>query len=531
MQSAPHAAIWLLRLTLIASLVLPTALFALASWVNYRTVHAVADERIERTHDVLHEHALKVFETVERSIAEVEEVLGTMSDADVKSAERRLNLRFNQIVDALPQVQSVWVIDRNGKPLVSSAIFPLSPALDFSQLDFFRPHISADIGTHVDDVLAEPLSSTGRPVFTLSRRRATASGAFAGVIVIAVLPTHFEDFYGRMARSHGGLFAIMHSDGSFLARYPVMKDRSRSPGPRTTFQQAIAKAPETGLYTVVSQIDNTERRTGYRKLAGFPIYVLAAVETTAIENEWRSIMAGHLVFGVPVTAAVRGHSRGRAPSDAAHVCGGRTARSGGGALRQAQRLEAIGQLTGGVAHDFNNLLMIVSGSVQRLRRGSSKEDQTRFLDMITTATAARREPHAPVAVVLASADADADGDRSHAASARAQGDAPPLAARRYRDQGRCAAGPCAVRVDPSELELALLNLAVNARDAMPNGGALDVTAKPVVLKGEAVEEGLPASSWRCASPTPAAGIPPRRCRTCSSRSSPPRRSARAPASG
>src|SRR5260221_10787328 len=49
---------------------------------------------------------------------------------------------------------------------------------------------------------------------------------------------------------------------------------------------------------------------------------------------------------------------------------------------------------------------------------------------------------------------------------------------------------CAVKVDPSELELALLNLAVNARDAMPNGGALSITAKPVVLKGKAAEEGL-----------------------------------------
>jgi two-component system NtrC family sensor kinase len=508
MQSTRHAAIWLLRLTLVASLVLPAALFALASWVNYRTVHAVADERIERTHDVLHEHALKVFETVERSMAEVEEVLGVMSDTDVRAAERKLNLRFNQIVDALPQVQSVWVIDRNGKPLVSSAIFPLSPTLDFTAHDFFRPHIASDTGTHVGDVLAEPLSSTGRPVFTLSRRRATATGAFAGVTVIAVLPTHFEDFYARMARSHGGLFAIMHADGSFLARYPALKDRSRTLARQNALRNAITKEPETGLYTVTSQVDAVERRTGYRKLAGFPIYVLAAVETASIENDWRSIMAGHLVFGVPVTLLLAGIIVVALERTRRMYTEAERREAAEGALRQAQRLEAIGQLTGGVAHDFNNLLMIVNGSVQRLRRGLSKDDQTRFLDMITTATQrgesltrqllsfSRRQTLTPTVIDLTRLLPEIKDmlHRSLRGDIEIKVDVP--------------AEPCAVRVDPSELELAILNLAVNARDAMPHGGTLALRAKAVKLKGEAVEEGLHGDFVALRVSDTGSGIPP-----------------------
>ncbi len=64
-----------------------------------------------------------------------------------------------------------------------------------------------------------------------------------------------------------------------------------------------------------------------------------------------------------------------------------------GALHQAQQLQAIGQLTGGVAHDFNNLLMIVSGSVQRLRLPhQGREADPLQLDAITTATQRGGEP-------------------------------------------------------------------------------------------------------------------------------------------
>jgi two-component system NtrC family sensor kinase len=159
-------------------------------------------------------------------------------------------------------------------------------------------------------------------------------------------------------------------------------------------------------------------------------------------------------------------------------------------LRQAQRLEAIGQLTGGVAHDFNNLLMIVSGSVQRLRRDLTAEKHTRLLDMITNATNrgesltrqllafSRRQMLTPAVIDLAERLPELKD----------------MLSRSLRDDITIEVvvpdQSCAVKVDPSELELALLNLAVNARDAMPNGGALSISAKPVVLKGNAAEEGL-----------------------------------------
>ena len=72
MLTARHAAIRLLKLMMVASLVLPAVLFAFAATVSYRNFERVADERIDRSLDILHEHALKVLQTVERTFAEIE---------------------------------------------------------------------------------------------------------------------------------------------------------------------------------------------------------------------------------------------------------------------------------------------------------------------------------------------------------------------------------------------------------------------------------------------------------------------------
>jgi two-component system, NtrC family, sensor kinase len=491
MRSARQSAIRLLQLMMIASVVLPAVLFVFASWLSYRHEHAVADDRIERSLDIVHEHALKVFQTGERAIAEVEEVIRGMTDEAVVANQQRLHERLRQIVDAVPQFIAIVVIDRQGKPLASSSLRMTESGVSTADRKYFRAHAAGADGTLVSETLAPRWGAFSDHFFTLSRRRPAPDGAFNGIVSVAVLPRYFEEFYALIGRSPGSLYSLVRADGTFLARYPVQTDRSRTLDATSPLRVAIAKGMERALYTVPrSQIDLIDRRIGYRKLEGFPVYAVAGIDGSAVRAEWLGTMSSHLIYGLPATFflfVIIGVAlqRTRRLHDEAE-----RREAAEGALRQAQRLEAIGQLTGGVAHDFNNLLMIIAGSAQRLRRELSGEKHTRLLDLIANATKrgesltrqllafSRRQTLTPAVIDLTER-------------------LPALEDMLNRSlRGDIAikvvvpSGICAVKVDPSELELALLNLAVNARDAMSTGGTLSIAAEPVVLEGKAMEEGL-----------------------------------------
>src|SRR5215831_849728 len=490
MSSARQSAIRLLQLMMVASLVLPAVLFAFASWLSYRHEHAVADDRIGRTLDIIHEHALKVFQSGERAIAEVEEIIRGMPDDAIVADQQRLRERLKMIVDAVPQFQAIAVADRNGKVLATSS---LAVTRDASVADrsYFQSHAGGVGGTLVGETMTPRWGGLRDPFFTLSHRRLSPDASFNGIISVAIQPRYFEEFYALIGPSPSDLYALVRSDGTFLARYPPRGDGARPLDRASALRISVARGLERALYTVPrSQTDALERRVGYRKLAGFPVYVVTGIETSAIRAEWLSTMSSHLIFGLPATLllfAIIGVALQRTRKLHAEADRREAAED---ALRQAQHLRAIGQLTGGVAHDFNNLLMIISGSVQRLQRDLTTERHLRLLDMIAKATSrgesltrqllafSRRQTLTPSVIDLR----ERLPELKDMLGRSLRGDITTTVV--------VPSQTCAVKVDPSELELALLNLAVNARDAMPNGGRLSITAKPVVLKGQAVEEGL-----------------------------------------
>jgi signal transduction histidine kinase len=148
------------------------------------------------------------------------------------------------------------------------------------------------------------------------------------------------------------------------------------------------------------------------------------------------------------------------------------------ALRQAQKLEVIGQLTGGIAHDFNNLLTIVNGNLtlamERIGNNSA------ILPLLRSAVQAAERGGALIHRLLAFARKQRLDPKSVNLS-HLVGGIEDLIRRTLRDRVGLATSSdpdlSPARVDANQLELAILNLTINARDAMPSGGSVRINLK------------------------------------------------------
>ncbi len=276
----------------------------------------------------------------------------------------------------------------------------------------------------------------------------------------------------------------------------------------------------------------------YRRVQGYPLYVVAGRSRASIIAGWRGTMARPpassacpstlALVAVTWTALVRSRSGRLQALGRAHQEIERRERAEA-ALLKSQRLEAVGQMTGGVAHDFNNLLTVILGSAELLGRRADDPGRVRSMaqQIILAAqhggqvtqqllTFSRRQLMHPETVDL--------NDLLRAFR--------PLLERRRRrgraHRARPGARPAPVRLDPGHFEAAILNLVGNARDAMPAAAASGSRRATSAWRRPTSRTCRPATTCACRSPTTGAAWtrkpPPRR----SSRSSPPRRSARAP---
>lgn len=234
-------------------------------------------------------------------------------------------------------------------------------------------------------------------------------------------------------------------------------------------EDRAAQAPQRGLATAA--LDGRFEREGWRlRKDGTAFWAHVVID--AIRNE-----AGMLVGFAKVTRDMTEKVKAQQALEQAQQ-----------ALFQSQKMDAIGQLTGGVAHDFNNLLMAIIGSIELLKKRIP--DHPKVTPLLDNAMQGAKRGAALTQRLLAFARKQDLNLRSI--------DLPALV-RGMTDLLRRTIGPlivietrmpealAAVQADANQLELALLNLTMNARDAMPNGGSIVIAARE-----EIVADGGPA---------------------------------------
>ena len=483
---------WLLA----AVIVLPIAVFATGAAISYRQHVAEAQDRLQRNLGTVYEHSVKVLETIELASRYLDQVFENVTEEQLRANEADYNRRIKALVDTLPQFADIWIVGADGHPLVSGTVFPIPRQLDLSDRDYFRVHRNGEVnGLYVGDVVtSRATNQRGQPrFFALTRKRSAPDGSFAGVIVMSISPDYFRDYYATLTQPI--VAALIRQDGVVLARYPEVPFPARLTR-GNSFQSALDEGHESGLLTVVSALDGKERIFGFRKLPRIPVYMTAGVDTADIKDAWIAGMSRHLIFGLPATAMMialgllalrRTRREATANLKLREEIARREATEE--ALRQSQKMEAVGRLTGGIAHDFNNLLTAIIGNLDLALRRVPPEDRLRT--WLSNCRQAAERAATLVQRLLAFS-------RQHPLEVKAvdinrlvQG----MSELMHRTLGETvtvetvlAGGLWKAAIDPNQLENAILNLAVNARDAMPESGRLTIETANCHLDDHYIEQ-------------------------------------------
>jgi two-component system NtrC family sensor kinase len=305
-----------------------------------------------------------------------------------------------------------------------------------------------------------PLRSRARSEWFLAvTQRLDDDARFRGIVVASLEPRYFQALFGRLGLEAADVIALYHRNGTQIARYPPHEDEvGKSFANAAIFAKHLPGA-EAGSYITDAGVLSFERLVSYRALQGMPLVVAMNQSTESILASWReTALAGALGLGgllLLLAALLAQFVRQQRIRELARK-----------RLAQSEKLEALGQLTGGVSHDFANLLNVMSASLRviqaeprderRIREAASVGERavmrgSQLVDKLRSFS--RRQP-----LHIRTTDLNALVRAGTELLRQALGSSVTLEMELADEVARCL-------LDESELEVALVNLLVNSRDA------------------------------------------------------------------
>ena len=375
-------------------------------------------------------------------------------------------------------VTDVAISDASGRVLYSAS--RSAAVLPSEGLAALASHIA---NPKADVQISKPFRGIdGKWTALLTRPIVGQDGAVTGIVAAYLNLAYFEDFYRAVELSENGSIILHRRDGTVLARFPHVDAAIGTSFADTPPFKDVLSHDMAGTLLMESPIDGSIRVTAIRALPAFPLAVMVSVEQGKLLSDWRRqawalaavvVCATTAIIGLLLLLARRSRQVEHEHQQTLEQMAERERAEA--ALNQAQRFEAVGQLTGGVAHDFNNLLTVMIGNIDIVQSAWSLDPRiNQRLSAVRAAAArgatlighllafARRQPLLPRAVDL------------NAVVAGMQDLLQSALGRKVQMEMRLADGLWSAQVDPTQIELVILNLAINARDAMPAGGTVTI---------------------------------------------------------
>jgi signal transduction histidine kinase len=484
----------ILLVVLAASILFPIVFLLGYGYYDYQRRMTESNDIADRVARVADEQAVKVLDLNREISTRIVEMLADSDDAQIHANQKAIHDRLSVIGESFAQVAGITIFGVTGEMLASNRYFPV-PAVSIANRDDFTSARSI----RPDPYFSLPIlgSAQQADVFTTSVGRSLNDGRFAGVVSIALKRDYFAGFYRDLSNGEPGMsVGLFRRDGGILVREPP--NRAGITHARdTAFTNAMRNNELFGHVRIRSSIDGVERVVAFRRVGDYPLYVTSSIPTAAIFAEWRQ----HYTLIAVITAApcvavwvlvLFSLRQLRAQQAAWERWQAEVAMrlSAEASSRQLRRMGALGNLVANVAHDFNNLLMVVAANMELARRKNFNglEREVLAVERATVGaealarrllSVARKQPLKQEPIDLGVWLPAAAGLIETATGEKVQ-----VKVQVPQDMWH-------VRADATELEFAIINIAVNARDAMPRGGRfvirgqnVRVTADNVLPDGE-----------------------------------------------
>ena len=457
-----------------------------------RTLSAIDILLVQET-----EHAVQSVDLVLINVAEKlnADNLTTAKHFATRESDRATFDMLKSRIIGIPQLTVVSLIGAEGQLVNYSRSFPPG---DFAVTD--RDYFQHLKDTRSDQAfISEPVQNraTGEWTIYLARRVTSASGRFLGLVIGGINLDYFENLYKTLQLGGGGAVGLWRSDGTLLARFPTNGGPRFGPVKATLEKTSQIAQPTT--YEAAGTNGEPARLVATMASQQFPIVVTVSKATDQILKDWNQV-ALLMIAGTCICIAALGfvlwlllrqfktyQALARAHEERSKAVAEREQAEA--QLRQAQKLEAIGQLTGGIAHDFNNLLTAVLGNLELLKKQTEKTDDRLNRWASNAYDAANRGAALTQRLLVFSRRQPLESRATDVTSLLAS--MSDLLRRTLGENVQVATDIVSdlwpAYADINQLDNAILNVAINARDAMEGRGYLTISARNCQIDGDANE--------------------------------------------